>query len=44
MADDAGFEDKYQDVLQNMEFAIVSVYRKYPEAISSNSMGNEGEM
>ncbi|MDL1874686.1 hypothetical protein FBQ85_05860 [Cytophagia bacterium CHB2] len=25
------FEEKYQDVLQNIEFAIVSVYRDHPE-------------
>ena len=25
------FEDQYQDVLQNIEFAIVSVYRENPE-------------
>jgi len=26
-----GMEEKYLDVLQNMEFAIVSTYRRYPE-------------
>ena len=27
------FEDDYQDVLQNIEFAIVSVFRKRPEVV-----------
>ena len=36
MADDAGFEDKYLDVLQNIEFAIVSVHREYPELSDSD--------
>ncbi len=25
------FEERYQDVLQNIEFAIISVYREHPE-------------
>lgn len=25
------FEEKYQDVLQNMEFAITTIYREHPE-------------
>jgi hypothetical protein len=28
------FEEQYQDVLQNIEFAIVSTYREHPEEIS----------
>ncbi|MCB9149702.1 MAG: hypothetical protein H6641_13160 [Caldilineaceae bacterium] len=27
------FEEKYQDVLQNIEFAIISVYRERPEMV-----------
>ncbi|MHB8625028.1 MAG: hypothetical protein ACYDBJ_07340 [Aggregatilineales bacterium] len=30
------FEDRYEDVLQNIEFAIVSVYRQYPELSDAN--------
>lgn len=29
----ANFEEKYLDVLQNMEFAIVSIYRRHPELV-----------
>jgi len=31
MAADQGFEDKYLDVLQNIEFGIVRVYREQPD-------------
>jgi hypothetical protein len=31
MFDDRRFEDEYQDVLQNIEFAIINVYRQHPE-------------
>ncbi|MEZ4658600.1 MAG: hypothetical protein R2911_13600 [Caldilineaceae bacterium] len=27
------FEEEYQDVLQNIEFAIISVYREQPEMV-----------
>jgi O6-methylguanine-DNA--protein-cysteine methyltransferase len=27
------FEEKYLDVLQNIEFGIVSVYREHPEML-----------
>lgn len=30
------FENRYQDVLQNIEFAIVSVYREHAELADSN--------
>ncbi len=30
------FEDRYLDVLQNIEFAIVSTYREHPELADSN--------
>src|SRR5258708_12884016 len=30
------FEEQYFDVLQNIEFAIVSVYRDHPELADSN--------
>ena len=30
------FEERYMDVLQNLEFAIVSVYHEYPELADSN--------
>ncbi len=30
------FEDRYLDVLQNIEFAIVSTYRAHPELADSN--------
>ena len=30
------FEERYQDVLQNIEFAIVSVYREHPDLADSN--------
>lgn len=29
----AGFEEQYQDVLQNIEFAIVQVYRTHPDLL-----------
>jgi hypothetical protein len=29
----SNFEDEYLDVLQNIEFSIVSVYRRHPELI-----------
>jgi len=32
------FEEQYQDVLQNIEFAIVSTYRERPEEISDWSV------
>ena len=32
------FEEQYQDVLQNIEFAIVSAYRERPEEISDWSV------
>ena len=31
MFDDHRFEDEYLDVLQNIEFAIINVYRQHPE-------------
>jgi hypothetical protein len=30
------FEDRYLDVLQNIEFAIVSVYNEHPDLVDSN--------
>ena len=30
------FEEKYMDVLQNIEFGIVSVYREKPELSDNN--------
>jgi hypothetical protein len=33
MAMNSGFEEQYQDVLQNIEFAIVSVYRRQPTLV-----------
>jgi hypothetical protein len=32
------FEEQYQDVLQNIEFAIVGTYRERPEEISDWSV------
>ncbi len=32
------FEEQYQDVLQNIEFAIVGVYRERPEEVSDWSV------
>src|SRR5262245_66533978 len=32
------FEEQYEDVLQNIEFAIVSTYRERPEEISDWSV------
>jgi hypothetical protein len=32
------FEEQYQDVLQNIEFAIISTYRERPEEISDWSV------
>src|SRR5215213_4334965 len=32
------FEEQYQDVLQNIEFAISSTYREHPEEISDWSV------
>jgi hypothetical protein len=32
------FEEQYQDVLQNIEFAIVGVYRELPEDVSDWSV------
>jgi hypothetical protein len=31
-----GFDERYEDVLQNIEVAIVSVYREQPELADSN--------
>ena len=31
LTDDQKFEEKYLDVLQNIEFGIVNVYRQHPE-------------
>jgi hypothetical protein len=32
------FEEQYEDVLQNIEFAIVSTYREHPEEVSDWSV------
>jgi hypothetical protein len=32
------FEEKYLDVLQNIEFGIVSVYRKHPEMVDWDAL------
>jgi len=32
------FEEQYEDVLQNIEFAIVSTYREHPDDISDWSV------
>jgi hypothetical protein len=32
------FEEQYQDVLQNIEFCITSVYREHPEMVDHTAM------
>jgi hypothetical protein len=32
------FEEQYQDVLQNIEFGIISVYREHPELVDFAAM------
>lgn len=32
------FEEKYMDVLQNIEFSIVSVYRQHPEMVDWDAL------
>ncbi len=32
------FEEKYEDVLQNIEFALMSVYREHPEMTDFESL------
>jgi hypothetical protein len=36
--DDQKFEEKYLDVLQNIEFGIVNVYRQHPELTNWDAM------
>jgi hypothetical protein len=38
VADDQKFEEKYLDVLQNIEFGIVNVYRQQPELTDWDAM------
>ena len=38
MATDQSFEDKYFDVLQNIEFGIVRVYQEHPELTDWDSL------
>jgi hypothetical protein len=38
MFDDRKFEEKYLDVLQNIEFAIVGVYHQHPELTDRDAM------
>ncbi|MBI4770289.1 MAG: hypothetical protein HY784_07745, partial [Chloroflexi bacterium] len=32
------FEEKYEDVLQNLEFAIAGVYREHPDMLDADAL------